>query len=554
MVLTRNYPTPLSGLCSEDRLELIDTINNLRPQGIYHEVSIPQLIVCGDRSSGKSSVLKAISGIPFPVGSNIWMMGISPSSIPFSRDIFRVEISGPDQPHLTLVDLPGLISPEESNGLEDANAEPIRDVVTSYMKDPRSIILAVVHRTLGIVTKPDTLIRESEREVLYVCLNQKMRFLYDWHILKNADSEGYVKATLAQRDKQEAAFMSQARAKRSLKSSELPRDSLDEQQRHLVQISDSFRRVVKGSINGIWSGPFFEYGDDAADGHGYRIRAIVQNLNRKFAHDLDMNGERRMIVSEREESDDEDSEAEGGEEEEENEGECNEGEDSPNPPGPICVTRSEFVEKFLEIVIQHVVDDDAGTATAIFQKIVEPGMNRIRQDVQEKTEHILQAYRRSHPTTYNYDLMSSMYETRTKGYQDAYSRTLKRFFEVSQNGTVNHGKFDFDAVLDALLEVKNYPSVEIAMESEVLEILEAYYEVALKRFIDVIAIEILEVRLASALPDIISPVGVYKMDPALINEVAGEPEDRRAVRAQLAKQLELLSQAALICSQFYTSE
>lgn len=46
--------------------DLLDVIDSLRSQGLGQHVSLPQLIVCGDQSAGKSSVLEAISGIPFP--------------------------------------------------------------------------------------------------------------------------------------------------------------------------------------------------------------------------------------------------------------------------------------------------------------------------------------------------------------------------------------------------------------------------------------------------------------------------------------------------------
>ena len=39
-------------------------------------------------------------------------MGVSRSSSAFSTDVLRLEISGPSQPHLTIVDLPGLIHSE----------------------------------------------------------------------------------------------------------------------------------------------------------------------------------------------------------------------------------------------------------------------------------------------------------------------------------------------------------------------------------------------------------------------------------------------------------
>jgi hypothetical protein len=51
-------------LHSKRHLELLDVVDSLRAQGLNDHVDLPQLIVCGDQSSGKSSVLAAISGVP----------------------------------------------------------------------------------------------------------------------------------------------------------------------------------------------------------------------------------------------------------------------------------------------------------------------------------------------------------------------------------------------------------------------------------------------------------------------------------------------------------
>lgn len=246
----------MSKLCSADQLELLNAIDNLRLQGISNYVSLPQIIVCGDQSSGKSSVLEAISGVSFPIKSNLctrfptelvlrrsqdigatvsivphstrseserkhlsefqctmdhfedlpgliekakMAMGISPHGKAFSKDILRVEISGPDRPHLTIVDLPGLIHSETKHQTA-SDVKLIKDVVQGYMKQSRCIILAVVSakndfanqivlklariadragtRTLGVITKPDTLKAGSDNEAGYVSLarNQEIEF------------------------------------------------------------------------------------------------------------------------------------------------------------------------------------------------------------------------------------------------------------------------------------------------------------------------------------------------------------------------------------------
>lgn len=54
----KTNPTPPA----KDHSQLLDVIDSLRSQGIDRHVPLPQLIVCGDQSWGKSSVLETVSG------------------------------------------------------------------------------------------------------------------------------------------------------------------------------------------------------------------------------------------------------------------------------------------------------------------------------------------------------------------------------------------------------------------------------------------------------------------------------------------------------------
>jgi hypothetical protein len=51
---------------NDDYKKILEVMDKLRVFDINLEFSLPQLVVCGEQSAGKSSVLEAISGIPFP--------------------------------------------------------------------------------------------------------------------------------------------------------------------------------------------------------------------------------------------------------------------------------------------------------------------------------------------------------------------------------------------------------------------------------------------------------------------------------------------------------
>ncbi|KAI1498406.1 P-loop containing nucleoside triphosphate hydrolase protein [Biscogniauxia marginata] len=258
---TTNRSAPV---LSHNYSDLLDIIGKLRSLGISRFANAPQIIVCGDRSSGKSSVLEAVSGLSFPTngepctrfatelslrrsptpGVKVRIkpgpdrsvedkkrlarfkhgdtrldigrvvedakeaMGINSKDKLFSTDVLRIEISGPNHPHLTMVDLPGLFL-ADNKGQTEQDAALVKSLVLSYMRRPGSIILAVVSAksdfalqqvigharaldqkgacTLGLITKPDTLDEGSDSEKSFVELahNRNVRFKLGWHVLRN---------------------------------------------------------------------------------------------------------------------------------------------------------------------------------------------------------------------------------------------------------------------------------------------------------------------------------------------------------------------------------
>ena len=288
---------------------------------------------------------------------------------------YAVELQGPAQSHLTLVDLPGLYhAPDESQ--DEEGVAFVESLVSSYMNNSRSVILAVISaksdialqkvtrftrkvdpegaRTVGIITKPDTLPEGSDMEQSFyqLAMNKRARFNFrlGWHVLKNRAYEER-DVTLDERSRSEALFLSRRvwaalpRSQLGIESlrprlstvlrdhilSSLPglideaqgtlhhseglllrlgqaRQTLTAQRRYLLRSSEKFSLLVSNALNGVYYDPYF--GDAMSDdGYERRLRAVVQNLLTEFSDTMRHRGASRRIVDD--DHDDDDDSADG---------------------------------------------------------------------------------------------------------------------------------------------------------------------------------------------------------------------------------------------------
>ena len=191
-------------LLTSNQTALLDLIDKLRNHNVGDIIDFPQIIVCGDQSSGKSSVLEAISRVSFPKDSAVCTLfptelalrrgptrkvklqlrpspkrtdqevkefkqldyemnnidefpklvkiakailyaaaGIDASTSSFFADTLHVEVTDPHWPLLTLVDLPGIIAAANPEQREEDVDIPWQ-LCSQYMANKKSIILAVI--------------------------------------------------------------------------------------------------------------------------------------------------------------------------------------------------------------------------------------------------------------------------------------------------------------------------------------------------------------------------------------------------------------------------
>lgn len=277
----------LEELQTDEQRRVLDTVSQVRKCGLESVLSLPQIVVCGDQSAGKSSVLEALTEIPFPRNDNLCtrfateiclrrdpidsltirvipdsdrtqkeqeeikkysesivdfaelpkimdnamkVMGISEGGNAFAKDTLSIEICGPSRPQLTLVDIPGLIQ-TSTKGVSDADVALVAEITDHYIKQPRTICLAVIsatndaanqpilqrvrkfdphgNRTLGVITKPDRLSAGSgsETKFLELARNEDVFLKLGWHVIKNRKFEE-MQFSINERNLSEKTFFS----------------------------------------------------------------------------------------------------------------------------------------------------------------------------------------------------------------------------------------------------------------------------------------------------------------------------------------------------------
>jgi GTP-binding protein EngB required for normal cell division len=280
------------GLASGKTSQRLNQIDDVRALGVGDHIALPHLVVCGDQSAGKSSILEGISGCPFPRQDGLCtrfpteiilrhntstsrkavslipspsrtpqereqfaafsrefeifdelpdiiqeasrLMGVRSSELPdapaFATDVLELEVTGDTGLHLTLVDLPGLISVSEN----PQDIDMVRSLVDSYLESSRTIILAFIPatsdaetqtiiqrarhfdkegiRTIGIITKPDLINKGTEERVARLAKNlDRTRLHHGFFLMKNpspTELEGGL--TFRQRVQAELDFFSSA--------------------------------------------------------------------------------------------------------------------------------------------------------------------------------------------------------------------------------------------------------------------------------------------------------------------------------------------------------
>ncbi|KAF5701820.1 GTP-binding protein [Fusarium globosum] len=377
-----------------------DICDKLSICGINKRVKVPQLVVIGEESSGKSSVLQAISHLRFPTGGNgctrfatqvIFrqalvthidimivfedqsrksivlqnsgfqedglahiieeaksIMEVNRTGKDFSKDVLRLDIDGPQMYPLSLLDLPGLPSSDESQ----ESTEILQSLVGNHLDSKDNIFLVVINpnktlseqavlrksrifdphgeRTIPIITKPDLMRPGSteERNYIKLAMNRESmnHFPLGWHVLCSRREE---EPSFFSRDETEDQFFKESawsrippvdrgvanlrkklshalyqHLRRTLplvvedidwklhfRESDMeglgsPRSSPEEMRSFLISVASDFQRVVQDGIHGRYQDSFFL----SQHGEITKLRAQIRDLSQAFDHVMRFRG------------------------------------------------------------------------------------------------------------------------------------------------------------------------------------------------------------------------------------------------------------------------
>jgi GTPase SAR1 family protein len=676
---------PLESLQSKDKAALLDTVDEIRRHGVSRYILLPQIVVCGDQSSGKSSVLEAISGVHFPVNDGLCtrfttevilrraprhfalvtlipakdasdehqqkllqfeqssishveiptliseaktIMGLTSGSS-FSRDILKLDISGPKLPDLTLIDLPGLIHHPNKEQTQDDVDIP-KELVKKYIWQPRTIVLAIVTakndisnqvvlklakeadahgaRTMGIITKPDCLLRDSYNEAAFFALasNKETSFKLDWHVLRNGDFSER-KNPDYNRDKAEKEFFASgiwkklpsskrgvdalrtrlshvlfeqiqkelpglvaeieqglADCKTVLDRLGSPRDTPDSRRSYLTAMADRFRDLVRAGNDGNYRDPFFKVDLQLGQNDELvtpRLRANLRREEQKFVDRMHKEGHTYHIVP--------------GLLKMPNSA-------SSKSPGQTEITETEFLQE-IRVLLDHSKGRELpGTFTpllvgdlflrqsrnweTIAMKFAEEAWGLVKKFLDEVLAHVSDEGVRHAVLEEVIDpaMESKLSKLKEKvnelysPYCSGYPTTLNSrfvlalktqrsqlFSESSWPRSKEEKSENEDPKKRETPKLSEDPDTHACQD--LLGLMQCYYEVALDVFVDNVASLGIENCLMTGLKDILSPLSVSEMNDEMLEAIAFESDDVREIRSQTLEKQASLQKSYELC-------
>jgi hypothetical protein len=263
----------------------------------------------------------------------------------FSDDLLSIELCGPGQQNLSVIDIPGIFrTPTEGVTTKD-DMTLVRNILDRHIRDERTIILAVIPsnvdiatqeilsiakevdpkglRTLGVLTKPDLVDKGAEENVISLVQGERNQLRLGYCIVRNR-GQSELASNSAQRHRTEENFFSTqpwskldkdrvgtpalrsrlqdlliditrrefpkvqaqivqqlASCRRRLEDLGVSRQSTEQQRRYLMEMSQKFQDITNFALDAYYS-------RDPVfnDNPEIRLATLCVDRNDKFSDDM----------------------------------------------------------------------------------------------------------------------------------------------------------------------------------------------------------------------------------------------------------------------------
>ncbi|KAK3620169.1 hypothetical protein LTR56_023563 [Elasticomyces elasticus] len=453
-------------------------------------------------------------------------------------------------------------------------------MVRGYMEKPRSIILAVVPaqtdfafqevtkyareldpngmRTLGLITKPDILSKDSDSAAAYIAMAQykDVVFPLGWHVtvgirtLKPRLSNILRDQILQHLPSLHSDVLSGIQdCELRLKQLGEGRSTPSEQRRYLQRVSWKFSILMKACVDGIYSDAFFGHAK-TEEGRRKRLRAVVQNGLEDFAEDVRTRGHAQAITE-------------------------GDGEDDSGNKQDSTITRTAYVASVKELmrhnrgfelsgtfnpsiigklfreqcqpwrglvanVQKSILQSTRWTARAIVEEVavsdtvdaifvpVDRAIEDPGRTINIKVEELMRPYVAGHPITYNHYLISHVQHIQA----DRQRRALME--KIENHCSPSRATFGNDADLSRLIViVVEREEDHMGNYASQLGIgyMQAYYKVAMKNCVDGVSIHAIEEQLIQNLPLVFDSEVLQKLADSQVADLAAEKQSSAIDRA-----------------------
>lgn len=256
------------------------------------------------------------------------------------------------------------------------------------------------------------------------------------------------------------------------------------------------------------------------------------------------------------------------------------------PWGPILEDHVQKVwaaaKEFMELICTHIADSTA--AKHLLSEIIVPALDELKEPLNKKAQELMLPHQEGHPITYNQQFCEAFQKSRNDRRRGKVVQILRENFAITDIECESTFRYVADrnvnfANLVESLAVNSEPDMDRFAASEALDCMEAYYEasirsfaqaiclyesrrgnatkadrphlqVALQRFLDNVAVDLVENKLIMALARILQPADIFGMPYDKVERIAGEPEENKHQREQLNKQVHVLDKGSEFCKRF----